>query len=130
VAIPRRKVVRRTGVVLALGVVLRCAWLWWLLGEHGTFTRANFDRIQNGMTVGEVEAILGPHNGQAVPSSGSSGDRSRQFYWDTDTAIAYVTVNEFETVDDKYYGRLPLNETLRRWLRRSWARAFDHKALF
>jgi hypothetical protein len=125
-AILRRKLVRRAGLVLALlAIVVACLWLWH--DRPSTFTRANFDCNREGMTIGEVEAILGPPTPLPEPLFvKSSGTWLRRHYWNTAMAIAYVDVTESETVRVKHYWRRPLAQTLRIW----WSRAFGRAAPF
>lgn len=50
-------------------------------GGRGGITKASYDRIHNGMSLQEVEAILGPGEEQAAAGSGLFGNTATVYKW-------------------------------------------------
>jgi hypothetical protein len=86
-----------------------------LLPPHTGVTKEKFDRIEIGMTVAEVETILG---GTGLPFHGSDRMHLETFVWpDDDGSLAFIDVSDNLVTNKKWQ---PSNETildkLRRWL--------------
>jgi hypothetical protein len=141
-SILRRKSVQRACVVLALVAALVVGRLYLWPDRPGAFTKANFDRVQVGMTYEEVEDILGPPTPGLirmtdVPPLPFNGPSPSVPYWGNDTALGYVSLDptgvggpgsciNVGVVREKGYIRRPLAETLWLW----WYRATGRPTLF
>jgi hypothetical protein len=77
-------------------------------------TKANFDRVEIGMTLSEVEQILG---GPGVPFQGFVNQPSTLVWSHEDGAMAFVEAKD-QTVASKTWhpSRETLTDKLRRWL--------------
>ena len=86
-----------------------------LLPPRTGVTKANFDRIQDGMSIAEVELILG---GAGQPFHGFANQKQTLVWLGDDGSLAFVEVAD-NSVKSKMWN--PSNETfadkLRRWLR-------------
>ena len=95
-------------VGLALGVLA-------MLPPRPGVTKANFDRIKNGMTLTELEAIFGGEPNQFVFSS--KGTCIGRGWIGPDEAYVYLTVsNESVTEKQWFVSTETFAERLRRWL--------------
>jgi hypothetical protein len=87
--------------------------------------RANFDRIQKGMSREEVAAILGPPQGSTVP--GVPGLKLQLWVMDrVEVRVAYRPVGDSTSVVFKTYDDRPMVRQARRW----WERNFRGQAPF
>jgi hypothetical protein len=79
--------------------------------SHVGVTKANFDRIEIGMTFDEVESILGPPEG---PTTNISG----QFYdtWIGDEGVAFVYCRPDSRVSNKRWAGRTYFQILTRWI--------------
>ena len=67
-------------------------------------TKANYDRIENGMRLEDVESILG---GAGMPIHGTVFDGKQghsRWRWDSDDGIVTVILTEQSRVRDKWWG--------------------------
>jgi hypothetical protein len=87
-------------------------------------TKANFDRIQEGMTRAEVEEIFGGPSSEDVVISTKDGkmiitfDQPRVKGWGADDGLAVIEFDEKGKTKEKSWSGLPLSlfDRIRRWL--------------
>jgi hypothetical protein len=125
---------RRILWLVVLGTVPIVAGSLWLLWPRTAITQENAERIQAGMTLAEVEVILGgPERDESTPGARQLWSRnqwdllralnSRQWQgWRTDSLVVYVSFDESTRVLDTHWGDsgLVLEDSLfyrlRRWI--------------
>jgi hypothetical protein len=92
---PRRRLLLGAGALALLAVV--AAWTWLLVRHAGAgVTRENYERIREGMTEGQVVAILGraPDRRPAVVPGYAPPGTARAAYWKGDDGYITVTLTE------------------------------------
>lgn len=85
-------------------------------------TKANYDRIQDGMTFDEVRAFLGGPDSFTDPSIEGSARRGELLWVNDDKSGAAVSFDENGKVFDKWWADSSegLGEKLCRWIRWPW----------
>jgi hypothetical protein len=78
-------------------------------------TKANYDRIQTGMSVQDVELLLG---GTALPFHGFPHRGSEIFVWQGDDgALAFVEIADSSVISKQWHPSTEsMTDKLRRWL--------------
>ena len=112
---------RRLILLATLTLAAFAAPVWYALLAHPGVTKANFDRIQLGMTKAEVEEIFGgkgmqmPLCGFARPEPPESYD---VFFWpDGGGSAALVTIMDDSVMSKTWLqSNEPTIEKIRRWL--------------
>jgi hypothetical protein len=113
---------KRYLAVAGLPAVCTCLILVVLavLPHSAAITKSNFDRIKEGMTLAEVEAILGTDRGfGGIPAGIKLPTRGhKNEVWGGEEGYAIITLNERKCVVEKDWNDAPIPflERIRRWL--------------
>jgi hypothetical protein len=111
--------------LLALPVVALLVCLW--AGSGGPLKRANFDRIEVGMTLDEVTDILGPHRpGPRFMLINGGPSPLELATWSSFGASVAVYVDTGGRIRAKQYHEITITDRLREL----WYRAFRRAAPF
>ena len=111
----RRKWVLGSLVLLAIGGAV-CLWL--ASGGGGKLSRANYERVRKGMSIAEVEAILGPPTQDLRNSVEFDGRRTQGWLWLNDSTRIFVYTNDTGVVIDSDYIEMSIPDRLRDWWQR------------
>jgi hypothetical protein len=112
--IPRRK---RTWVLVLLGVaIVGAAAIWWTASAKSDFEK-RFDRIERGMDVDELQAILGPR----WKLSELGVLRFRLILNDENDETLNLEIDNNGRIGRKEFKPAPIISRLRRW----WQRTFN-----
>jgi hypothetical protein len=114
--VPNRRVL--SGLLAMLVVLGVCVWALW---PQSAITRENAAKIQKGMTLAEVEAILGePPRDDNDPDLPTFGSLRRPSCWLADGLLVSVVFDTTGRVASCDSSTVPIPnplEKLRRWLR-------------
>jgi|HubBroStandDraft_6_1064221.scaffolds.fasta_scaffold717589_1 hypothetical protein len=92
-------------------------------GDADVALRANFDRVQTGMSLDEVKGILGPPTFITMVPPRDGNPRLVAVAWEGEEAIARTYVDQSAAVTGKEYGERPLRSKLWGWWRRTFGKA-------
>ena len=111
---------KRYPKLAALIAVTACTVLGVLamLPDRPGVTKANFDRIQNGMAIREVEVILGRH-----PNVEGDGNQGHQLFWtNEDGSCVMITLGSDAKVCGAYWleSHEGVGRKFCRWIRWPW----------
>src|SRR5262245_5992728 len=108
----RRRFVTLFTLAAAAFVVALCLWP----NGPSTLTRANFDRVQVGMTMDEVEALIGPATVRDMVIGVNLPNNPMVIqYWDAGATYVYVWLDDTGLVSEKQYVEQSISDRLRYW---------------
>jgi hypothetical protein len=114
----RRRLVILVGLVCPMLLAVGCLWLL-LGGTHSAVTKANFDRIEKGMTLAKVEELFGKKGAVFY----GYVNKSACFWENEDRSYAIVIFDESRRVVEKaQWGGSPesIGDKIRRLLHWPW----------
>jgi hypothetical protein len=110
-------------ILIALPLLVWVVCLWLRPGDADAALRANFDRVQAGMSLDEAKGTLGPPLFVTMVTGRAGEPKRVAVTWEGEDSFARVYVDKAGTVTEKEYGEKPLRSKVRGWWRRAFGKA-------
>jgi hypothetical protein len=120
---------RRLAGFALVALIALAGWAWWLLSA-GRINKANFDLVETnrslgivggGMTLEQIESILGPHGFDTELENDKPGYPMHVYYWESSAGLIQIFFYRGRAESARWH---PYHYTLIQRAKMAWWRTF------